>query len=75
MKAIVLRTVIACLCVAALSGCATENVKEALDNLSRDCVRHYNFAASTGVPASITIAGTADCQPSGAKPLPPNPTP
>lgn len=64
-----------------LSGCAQTNVKEALDNLSKDCDRHYNFSASSGGGiagggGSVTIAGTADCkhefngQPAAATPVP-----
>lgn len=62
-----------------LPGCATENVKQALDNLDRDCVRHYAFALSSGGPAGVgasgTLTGTADCQPSGVKAPAPAPTP
>ena len=50
-----------------LPGCAQQNVKEALDNISHDCERHYTFSASTGggvtgAGGSVTIAGTADCK-------------
>lgn len=46
-----------------LAGCAQENVKQALDNLSKDCDRHYTFAASSGtVGGSLTVSGTADCK-------------
>lgn len=48
----------------ALPGCATD-VKDVLNNLDKDCVRHYAGSAATGVPASATITFTVDCQPSG----------
>ena len=52
---------------AAMSGCAQQNVHEALENLSHDCERHYTFSANTGgvggLGGSITVAGTADCKP------------
>lgn len=63
--------IIACI-VAFLLGCATPNVDHALDNLSKDCDRHYMFSLSTGgvagVGASATVSGTADCKHELAQP-------
>ena len=50
----------------ALSGCAQDNVKQALDNLSKDCDRDYSFAINTGgvggIGASGMVSGTAHCK-------------
>lgn len=64
-----------------LAGCAQENVKQALDQLSKDCDRHYTFSISTGsVGLGSSVAGTmtADCKhefngsaPPGAAPAAP----
>lgn len=49
-----------------LVGCATPNVDHALDNLSKDCDRHYMFSINSGglagAGASATVSGTADCK-------------
>lgn len=58
-----IRMAAATILLALLTGCAQENVKQALDNLSKDCDRHYTFAASSGtVGGSLTVSGTADCK-------------
>jgi hypothetical protein len=52
----------------ALPGCAQENVKQALENIDKDCVRHYTFTLSSGmagVVGNANVAGTIDCQPAG----------
>lgn len=50
----------------ALAGCGQQNVKQLLDNVNKDCVIHGTFAAATGVPGNVSVAGTIDCKPSGA---------
>jgi hypothetical protein len=75
-------TFIAFALMALLQGCATSNIKEALSNLDRDCVRHYTGSIASGmagVGTNATVAFTIDCQPAGttvtttvAKPLPPS---
>lgn len=55
-----------CVCVALFSGCSTQNVKDVLGNLDKDCVRHYQGSAGTGAPiGNATITFTIDCRPSG----------
>lgn len=52
-----------------LSGCAADNVKEALGNLDKDCVRHYTGSLSTG-SAGLGTQGAVSfditCNPSGS---------
>lgn len=57
-----------------LAGCSTQNIKDVLTNLDKDCARHYTFSASTGVPANATVAGTIDCLPSGQTKAPAAPS-
>ena len=59
---------------AVMAGCSTSNVKDLLQNVNNDCVIHGTFSAATGVPGNVTMAGTIDCLPNGAKPVTP-PTP
>jgi hypothetical protein len=60
------RIVLTFIALLLLPGCAQQNVKEALDNLSKDCDRDYSFAASTGgvggIGGSVMISGTAHCK-------------
>ena len=49
--------------LALLPGCASQDIKAVLDDLSKGCTRHYTFSASSGVPAQATVAGTIDCTP------------
>jgi hypothetical protein len=64
MKRIAL-VVVAIIC---MSGCAQQNVKEALGNLDKDCVRHYQGALGGGVVSTATVSFQIDCQPSGLPP-------
>lgn len=56
-------------------GCATENVKQALDNLHGDCERHYSGSVGGGVAGTGTVM-TFDikCTPEG-RPAAPTPAP
>lgn len=47
-----------------LGGCATAQVNQVLQNLDKDCVRHY--AGAIGGVAQATVTFQIDCQPSAA---------
>ena len=64
MKRLILTAVLAL----ALCGCAQQNVKDALGNLDKDCVRHYQGAIGGGAISSATVSFQIDCQPSGLPP-------
>lgn len=68
-----MRYVLVLLALLSLGGCVSQqNVKEVLGNLDRDCVRHYQGSAGTGVPVGqATITFTIDCKPSGTPALEP----
>ena len=53
---------------AVMAGCAQQNVKDALGNLDKDCVRHYQGAIGGGAISSATVSFQIDCQPSGVPP-------
>jgi len=59
-----------------MAGCAQENVKQSLENLSKDCDRDYSFAINSGgvggMGASAMVTGTAHCKHEfGVTPVPP----
>lgn len=62
-----------CLALVALvsctTGCAKENVKQALDNIHGDCVRHYQGAVG-GVAGTVTMTFDINCAPEGKAPAP-----
>ena len=61
---------------ALLGGCAQQNIKDVLNNLDKDCVRHYAGSISSGVPPAGALTFTIDCKPSGVlSPPPSTPTP
>jgi hypothetical protein len=63
------------LSLALLPACAQQNVKDALGNLDKDCVRHYQGALGGGVMATATVSFQIDCQPSGLPPKVVTPVP
>jgi hypothetical protein len=48
--------------LALCSGCATQQIDTVLNNIDRDCVRHYAGQAG-GMAAAFSF--TIDCQPGG----------
>lgn len=64
--------------MALLEGCNPVEVKDVLNNLDKDCVRHYSGSLASGgvggVGASGTVTFNIDCKPSGV-PATPTPTP
>jgi hypothetical protein len=48
--------------LALCSGCATQQIDTVLNNIDRDCVRHYAGQAG-GMAAAFSF--TIDCSPSG----------
>jgi hypothetical protein len=52
------------LCAALLPGCAADQMKPFLDNLSHDCTRHYTGSVG-GTLGTATVAFDISCAPEG----------